>query len=214
MPLPASHDASRASLYSRPPAWLLRRCGTPYYLSPEILGGQPYGKPADVWALGVVLYELLTLQRPFAAPNMFVLMRKVTGCDYDEAALASCGHPAGLAALASRAALLPPDPGERLPLEARQARLDALDAAGLTAPPEPPLPRTRRPSNTSMGSPMGSTMGSSAAGAAGGSRGASPVVTPDARTKRKEPALSPFNLVAAPSTAQHKQERRGSAQAA
>ena len=31
-------------------------CGTPYYLSPEILAGEPYGKPADVWALGVVLY--------------------------------------------------------------------------------------------------------------------------------------------------------------
>ena len=52
-------------------------CGTPYYLSPEMLGGQPYGKPADVWALGVVMYELLTLQRPFAAANIFALQKKV-----------------------------------------------------------------------------------------------------------------------------------------
>ena len=33
-------------------------CGTPYYLSPEILAGEPYGKPADVWALGVVRFWL------------------------------------------------------------------------------------------------------------------------------------------------------------
>ena len=32
--------------------------GTPYYLSPELLSSQPYGPPADVWALGCILYEV------------------------------------------------------------------------------------------------------------------------------------------------------------
>ena len=120
-------------------------CGTPYYLSPEMLAGEPYGKPADVWALGVVLFELLTLQRPFAAPNMFVLMRKVSACQYDQAALERSPHPRELCALATRGALLHPEAGARLSLESLQARLDALDDAGHTLSPGP-LPRGHRPS--------------------------------------------------------------------
>lgn len=39
--------------------------GTPLYLSPELVAGQPYSQTTDVWSLGVVLYELLSLQPPF-----------------------------------------------------------------------------------------------------------------------------------------------------
>ena len=42
-------------------------CGTPYYYSPEMLKGEPYAQPSDCWALGIVLFELLTLERPFKA---------------------------------------------------------------------------------------------------------------------------------------------------
>lgn len=34
-------------------------CGTPGYLAPEILKGTGYGKPVDMWAIGVVTYCLL-----------------------------------------------------------------------------------------------------------------------------------------------------------
>ena len=51
--------------------------GTPYYLSPEIYEDQPYGKKSDVWSLGVILYELLTLELPFQAKNLAALARKV-----------------------------------------------------------------------------------------------------------------------------------------
>ncbi|EPY31364.1 protein kinase [Angomonas deanei] len=45
--------------------------GTPYYLSPEMWRGQRYGKKADVWAIGVVLYEMLMDgARPFDAGNL------------------------------------------------------------------------------------------------------------------------------------------------
>ncbi len=36
-------------------------CGTPYNMSPEILNEKPYGKKSDIWSLGCILCELLTL---------------------------------------------------------------------------------------------------------------------------------------------------------
>jgi len=43
----------------------MTQCGTPLYMSPEQCRGQPYSRAADVWALGVVLWEMLTLQAPY-----------------------------------------------------------------------------------------------------------------------------------------------------
>ncbi|KAJ2886419.1 hypothetical protein FB639_001582 [Coemansia asiatica] len=40
-------------------------CGTPSYISPEILARQPYGFESDIWALGCLLVTLLTGSQPF-----------------------------------------------------------------------------------------------------------------------------------------------------
>jgi NIMA (never in mitosis gene a)-related kinase len=40
-------------------------CGTPAYLAPELVGSQPYTERADVWSLGVILYELTAMRLPF-----------------------------------------------------------------------------------------------------------------------------------------------------
>ena len=43
--------------------------GTPFYLSPEIINGAQYDSKTDVWSLGVLLYELCSLDYPFKVPN-------------------------------------------------------------------------------------------------------------------------------------------------
>jgi tetratricopeptide (TPR) repeat protein len=45
--------------------------GTPHYLSPEVLQGKPADARSDLWALGVVLYEMLSGRLPFLGSTMF-----------------------------------------------------------------------------------------------------------------------------------------------
>lgn len=51
--------------------------GTPYYLSPEMVEGKNYSTKADIWALGVILYQLCTLKLPFEANSLPVLALKI-----------------------------------------------------------------------------------------------------------------------------------------
>ena len=52
--------------------------GTPYYLAPEIVRGEPYGVKSDIWSIGVVLYVMLTLELPFRASSLPALARLIT----------------------------------------------------------------------------------------------------------------------------------------
>nr|CCC51537.1 putative protein kinase [Trypanosoma vivax Y486] len=58
-------------------------CGTPYYVAPEIWRRKPYSKKADLFSLGVLLYELLTLKRPFNGESMQDVMNRTLSGRYE-----------------------------------------------------------------------------------------------------------------------------------
>lgn len=51
--------------------------GTPYFMSPELLKGHRYGFPSDIWAAGLILYELMTGEHAFNARSRDELYEKI-----------------------------------------------------------------------------------------------------------------------------------------
>jgi serine/threonine protein kinase len=68
----ASHGIARLIDLSlaRPPGRCPAGTGTPGYMSPEQLAGGELGPPADVWGIGLVLYEAATATQPFDLPDV------------------------------------------------------------------------------------------------------------------------------------------------
>jgi eukaryotic-like serine/threonine-protein kinase len=55
--------------------------GTPRYMSPEQIGGQPVDQRSDIFSLGIVLWEMLTGRRLFSGTEMAQVSHSIT---YDE----------------------------------------------------------------------------------------------------------------------------------
>lgn len=51
--------------------------GTPLYMAPEMVKELPYTHTADLWSLGVILFELATGAPPFTASNLFGLVEHI-----------------------------------------------------------------------------------------------------------------------------------------
>jgi len=110
--------------------------GTPSYMAPEVLRGKPVDHRADMWAAGVVLYEMLAGVRPFDAPTIAALVYKIVHEPPPPLDAAALGLPPGIREIVERA--LAKDPGGRFRDCAEMA--DALQTIlGLTPSGERPM---------------------------------------------------------------------------
>lgn len=107
--------------------------GTLPYMSPELLKGQPADERSDIWALGVVLYELATGRQPFQGITTFELSSVIL-CGVPEAFPPTV--PPGLRTIIHRC--LAKESGERFQSAAEVAKaLKSLDADGMDSARRP-----------------------------------------------------------------------------
>ncbi|XP_039786755.1 serine/threonine-protein kinase ATG1c-like isoform X3 [Panicum virgatum] len=52
-------------------------CGSPLYMAPEVMQAQKYDAKADLWSVGVILYQLVTGIPPFNGDNQIQLLRNI-----------------------------------------------------------------------------------------------------------------------------------------
>lgn len=57
-------------------------CGTPQYLSPEIVLGMGYSEAVDWWALGVFVFELSAGRSPFSDKDIDTMFENIVDCNY------------------------------------------------------------------------------------------------------------------------------------
>ncbi len=99
--------------------------GTPYYMAPEQARGMAdIGAPADVWALGGVLYQCLAGKAPFAAPQPLAALARIVVDEPTPVQVLRPDAPDDLAELVHRC--LDKEPGRRY--SDGRALLDALSA--------------------------------------------------------------------------------------
>ncbi|GMU06316.1 serine/threonine-protein kinase [Corallococcus caeni] len=103
--------------------------GTPSYMAPEQIHGEPVGPPTDLYATGVLLYELLTGKKPFNATSnaeLLRMQREVTPPRLRDAA-PDAGFSAELEATLAKA--MEKAPGDRF--QSATEFLAALEGAGV-----------------------------------------------------------------------------------
>ena len=112
--------------------------GTPNYMAPEQIQGAEVDHRADIFSLGVIVYELLTRQKPFQGENMTVVSHHIVYDAFTPPERYVEGLPPGVAMVLRRA--LAKDPTERF---SRASDLAADLAAALSGAGDPSLEQTQ-----------------------------------------------------------------------
>ena len=102
--------------------------GTPAYMAPEQALGRGVDGRADLYAVGIVLFEMLTGRKPFRSPDVLTLMRMQTSAPPPTLASVAPGRPwctPALEALVGRALMKRADAR----FGSAEAMIAALDAA-------------------------------------------------------------------------------------
>jgi eukaryotic-like serine/threonine-protein kinase len=109
--------------------------GTAAYMSPEQARGKLVDRRADIWAFGVILFEMLTRQRAFEGEDISITLAAVLKDDLDWSALPA-DTPAHIRTLLRRC--LRKDPQKRLP-HIGMARIEIDEGRAIAANPAPVL---------------------------------------------------------------------------
>jgi serine/threonine-protein kinase len=133
--------------------------GTPSYMSPEQIAGKKVDGRSDLFSLGVVLYELLTGERPFQGDSIATIMFQITSSPLPPVTNFVPGLPPIFQKLVEKALAKDPEQrfqtGEELSrtLRALKDRLDkALAQAGRATRGTPaPAPQVTRPTDAAGG---------------------------------------------------------------
>jgi serine/threonine protein kinase len=162
--------------------------GTPDYMAPEQIGGRRGDARTDVYAIGLLLYEMLTGNLPYSSPNAQALMRAKTNEDPQPPSYHLPTIDPALEVIIMRA--IARDPRARY--DTAQALLDALrdPAAAALADPSPSHGRARGRSLARLGAPL------VVAAIVGGLIALIWLTSPK---KRPSPTSSPSSPMAAPS---------------
>jgi eukaryotic-like serine/threonine-protein kinase len=88
-----------------------RALGTPAYMSPEQVNGDPVDGRSDLFSLGVILYTILTGHRPFQGNSAITISYKVVNRDPVPATILDAELPQGLDYIITRA--MAKDPAQR-----------------------------------------------------------------------------------------------------
>jgi serine/threonine protein kinase/HJR/Mrr/RecB family endonuclease len=159
--------------------------GTPGYLSPEILLGKSVDERSDVYALGIVLFELLIGRTPFSDVSVYKLIQAVVESDVPDVRELNPTIDAELAALVAK--MLSKDPDQRYQnmheLIVDLGKHPLLVRGG---PIEVSIPAARAVSTTMIGVPMMTPGGGSRLTPGGSPRASTP--PPDMSRRTPPPA--------------------------
>jgi serine/threonine-protein kinase len=125
--------------------------GTLSYMSPEQVLGNPVDHRADLFALGVILYELLTGKKPFAGDNLSTIVYKIVNEEPPQVTEINHSLPRGYEAVIKKALAKSPDERYQSGRELVEALADPENFAEATqaygsgaAEPEKPSARKMR----------------------------------------------------------------------